>query len=291
VSKSKTLRREASGYEWINIPNPGPQDTAILQGEFSFHDLDLEDVLSRRQRPKLDTYPDYLFAVIHVPYRDNEGSVRTGELDLFLMADILITLPATGVKLDLDINLPNTSAELLYRLLRRLFNQSWEIIDWIGAELEDIEDAIFTGDNRAILQRLSEVKQAIIACRRIIKPARIVIKQIALRVRIWDERMEEYYDDLLDTIERMWDLLENYNDSVNALDQTNENVLAHTLNRTLLFLTIINVTLLPMTLLASFYGMNVPLPMQTSAWTAPGLALLMVLMLVIIWRWSSRSLR
>ena len=60
----------AEGLRWVNIERPTPLECAWLEEHFGFHALDLEDVLSRNQRPKIDEYPDYLFIVLHFPVFD-----------------------------------------------------------------------------------------------------------------------------------------------------------------------------------------------------------------------------
>ena len=60
----------AEGLRWVNIESPSPLECAWLEEQFGFHPLDLEDVLSRNQRPKIDEYPDYLFIVLHFPVFD-----------------------------------------------------------------------------------------------------------------------------------------------------------------------------------------------------------------------------
>src|ERR687896_261617 len=85
---------QGSGLRWVNIERPTPLECVWLEEQFDFHALDLEDVLSRNQRPKLDEYPDYLFIVLHFPVFDKQlGRLNAGELDLFIGPDFLITLP------------------------------------------------------------------------------------------------------------------------------------------------------------------------------------------------------
>ena len=64
---------QGSGLRWVNIERPTPLEAAWLEEQFDFHALDLEDVLSRNQRPKIDEYPDYLFIVLHFPVFDRAG--------------------------------------------------------------------------------------------------------------------------------------------------------------------------------------------------------------------------
>jgi magnesium transporter len=54
----------ANGLTWIHFDRPCVLEAAALAERFGFHELDIEDVLSKRQRPKIDEYPDYLFVVL-----------------------------------------------------------------------------------------------------------------------------------------------------------------------------------------------------------------------------------
>ena len=85
---------DSSGLRWVNIERTGPLERAWLEENFDFHALDLEDVLSRNQRPKIDVYDDYLFIVLHFPVFDPAaGRLGTGELDLFVGPGYVVTIP------------------------------------------------------------------------------------------------------------------------------------------------------------------------------------------------------
>src|SRR6478609_3550529 len=87
------VRREvvSSGQlRWINIERPQAMDGDWLLKEFGFHPLDLEDVFSRNQRPKLDTYDEYLFLVMQFPaYEKSRRRLVSVELDVFIGPDYL----------------------------------------------------------------------------------------------------------------------------------------------------------------------------------------------------------
>ena len=99
--------------------------------------------------------------------------------------------------------------------------------------------------------------------------------------------MEIYFDDISDAAERIWDTLENYKEVVEALESTNESVLSHKLNDSFRILTAASVILLPLTLIASIYGMNVPVPGERepySFWVVVALMVAMLVALTIIFR-------
>src|ERR687891_30812 len=84
----------ANGLTWVHVDRPRVLEAEGLARRFGFHELDVEDVLSKRQRPKIDEYPDYLFVVLHFPFYDKSVQrLNAAELDVFLGPDFLITLP------------------------------------------------------------------------------------------------------------------------------------------------------------------------------------------------------
>src|SRR5918999_6554593 len=83
-----------NGLTWLHVDEPGPAEAAVLAQRFGFHELDIEDVLSKRQRPKIDEYPEYLFVVLHFPFYDKTVQrLNAAELDVFIGPNLLITLP------------------------------------------------------------------------------------------------------------------------------------------------------------------------------------------------------
>ncbi|HMJ95082.1 MAG TPA: CorA family divalent cation transporter, partial [Thermoleophilaceae bacterium] len=122
-------------------------------------------------------------------------------------------------------------------------------------------EEIFEGKAEEVVRDLSNSKQEIINFRKIIRPQRAVLRDLErTKQRYLAEEMEVYFDDIVDASERIWDMLENYKEVVEALEDTNESVLSHRVNEVLRVLTAFSVIILPLTLLASVFGMNVDLP-------------------------------
>jgi magnesium transporter len=135
----------------------------------------------------------------------------------------------------------------------------------MGNKLERLEDAIFEGGRSAeIVRDISNVKQEIINFRRVVRPQRAALKDLEATKRYIPDDLEIYFDDINDASERIWDMLENYKEVVEALESTNEAVLSHRLNDTFRILTAISVIVLPLTLIASIWGMNTRVPGEES---------------------------
>ncbi|MGZ4481431.1 MAG: magnesium/cobalt transporter CorA [Gaiellales bacterium] len=262
---------EAAGLRWLNIEAPTATETAYLAAHFDFHPLDLEDVLSTRQRPKIDEYDEYLFLVLHLPRFDKRiGRLNAAEVNIFVGQGYVITLPNLSLKpvgrlFSRMENNPELREEffskgagyLLYEILSELFDYCFPILDKIGFKLDRLQNAIWEERSEDVARDISNVKQEIIAYRKIIKPERSTLRLLErVRTRFLPEDLEVYFDDIVDSAERIWDQLDNYKEVVEALEQTNESVIAHNQNDILRVLTVFSVIILPLTLITGIYGMN-----------------------------------
>ncbi|HZM18348.1 MAG TPA: magnesium transporter CorA family protein, partial [Gaiellaceae bacterium] len=266
----------AHGLTWIHLDSPTTEEATALAERFGWHPLDIEDVLSKRQRPKVDEYEDYRFVVLHFPVYDKAAKrLNAGELDVFLGQGYLVTLPTVELlpvtrlfqRVTDDPELRDSlfgkgSGYLLYHVLDDLFDYCFPILDKIGHKLDAIEDDIEQEeDSQEIVRDISRAKQEIISYRKIIKPQRPTLRLLERHVeRFLPEDLELYFDDLVDASERIWDLLDNYKEVVEALEATNESAISHRQNDVLRVLTVFSAVLLPLTLLASIFGMNVEFP-------------------------------
>src|SRR5881409_3713233 len=274
----------ADGLTWIHLDPPiDPETVNTLRARFGWHPLDVEDVLSKRQRPKVDDYVDdgYLFGVLHFPaYDKNVQRLNAGELDFFLGPDYLITisnvdlLPVTRLFNHVQEDerfraqlFSKGSGRLLYEVLDDLFDYCFPILDKIGFKLDSLEDDVFEGRSEEVVRDISNVKQEIISYRKIIKPERTTLRLLERHVeRFLPEELELYFDDIVDAAERIWDILDNYKEVVEALEDTNESVISHRQNDVLRVLTVFSVIILPLTLITGVFGMNVHFPGYGTAW-------------------------
>jgi magnesium transporter len=260
-----------NGLTWIHVDEPGPLEAALLAERFGFHELDVEDILSKRQRPKIDEYETYVFIVLHFPFYDKRVQrLNAAELDVFLGSDFLITLPNVELlpvtylfrRCEEDVErreelFSKGAGYLRYHVLDDLFDYCFPILDKIGWKLDAIEDDLFEGRSEEIVRDISNAKQEIIAYRKIIKPERATLRVLERYTeRFMPEDLDLYFDDIVDASERIWDLLDNYKEVIEALEQTNESVISHRQQYRIQILTVFSVIFLPLTLLSGIFGMN-----------------------------------
>jgi magnesium transporter len=278
VARTSPVRElTARGVTWVNAVAPDLETANRLAERFGWHPLDVEDIVSKRQRPKVDDYEDdgYLFTVLHFPVYDKTIQRLNGaELDVFIGPDYLVTipnrelLPVTRLFARCEQDdafreqlLAKGTGRLLYEVLDDLFDYCFPILDKIGHKLDSIEDEMFEGHAEDVVRDISNVKQEIISYRKVIKPERSTLRVLERRVdKFLPEELELYFDDIVDAAERIWDQLDNYKEVVDGLESTNESVISHRQNDVLRLLTIFSVIILPLTLISGIFGMNVDFP-------------------------------
>ena len=295
----------ASGLTWITVVSPDVETAQELADRFGWHPLDVEDIVSKRQRPKIDDYEDegYLFGVLHFPIFDKQVQrLNAGELDFFIGHDYVVTIPNAALhpvtrlftrceedEAFREQLFARGSGRLLYEILDDLFDYCFPILDKIAHKLDRIEDDVFEGRSEEVVRDISNVKQEIISYRKIIKPERSTLRMLERRVEAFlPEDLEDYFDDIVDSAERIWDLLDNYKEVVDGLESTNESVLTHRQNDVLRLLTVFTVIVLPLTMLTGVFGMNVAFPgegTREAFWVIVAVLVTVLVGMVGFFRW------
>ena len=263
-----------NGLTWVNIEGATSKETEYLAQNYPFHPLDLDDCLSRIQRPKIDEYGDYLFIVLHFPVFKREARVTvSSQVSIFIGEDYLVTLhpgnlkPLAKLFRDCQINEEarqenmKSSGYILYRIVDRLVDYCFPILNKIMENIEKVEEDIFDARGRQTVQEISILRRDVISYRRIIWPLRAVIGALEHRTeRFTKEDMEVYWGDVVDHLDKIWDTLEECKEIIEGLKDTNDSLYTNRINEVMRILTILATIMLPLTVVASIYGMNVPLP-------------------------------
>ncbi len=262
--------------KWIHIPNPSDENIEYLKNNFDFHPLDLEDCQTKVQRPKIDIYDDYRFLILHFPYFDKALKfVKTKEVKIFWGKDYIITIGKSHwiirklfqdikAKSEIDIEeLDNTSDALLYTIFDALMDDSFRLLRMIEDNLEKISFEMFTGKPEKVIEDISVTRKNLILLNTTFKPQlRLFQKFESGLVRGFSQNMEDYWGDVLDAYQKMWDSIEDYQELIQGFAQTFDSLQANKTNEIMKVLTVFSTILLPLTFLTGLYGMNVNLPLQ-----------------------------
>jgi magnesium transporter len=259
---------------WINIQPPTPREIEYLAQNYPFHPLDLDDCLSRKQIPKVDDYPDYLFAIFHMPVYDKATRVASKrQWSAFLGDKYLITLHTGELKTlvalfrDCQANedarkeyFSQGSGYLLYRILDRSIDSYFPVLDKILNLIEDLEDDVFD-ENTETAKDLSSLRRDIITQRRVMFPTRTLIGSMERRLKRYTKAdLTVYFGDLMDHVNKICDTLDEAKDVIELFKDTDSTLATYRVNDILRVLTVLATIGTVLTVVASFYGMNVDLP-------------------------------
>lgn len=290
--------------KWINIHKPSAETLEDLEKEYGFHELDLEDCLSKTESPKIEEHKKYVFIVFHIPIRNvKTGHFAVESLSVFISQSYLITLSEGRLKNleDVFYDLQKDAKErrrimkqgsgyLLYELMYELFEGCMPFLTQLSRFIHEIEEDIFEGKiAKDRLYDIMKVKRKLITLKRTILPHEEIIDTIEhLHKRFMKKELEVYFDDIADKIARSRSQLTSMTEMINTLHEANESLTSHNTNRIIKVLTVFSVMMLPITFITGLYGMNVVLPLQEEAmafWQLlAGMGGVLVVMF-IIFRW------
>jgi len=296
-----TYKLKHNRVTWTNIIHPTPDDVEALRADYPFiHPLNLEDILSPMERPKLDEDDDYLFLVLHFPQWDPVQRLsRSKELNIIIGRGSVVTIhDGTLRPLARIFQQCESSEDARHRYMGRGANHTfYEIVDSmvdyifpmlrkIDKNIQRIEEGIFTQDMRRVIREITLVRRDVIAMRRIIRQQVPVLSELEDTTHpIIQEEFEEYFGDLSDHINKARDYIDEDLEIVGNLADTADMLANHRINEVMRILTVISVIMLPLTLLSSVYGMNVPLPLQNdpSAFILISIGMVLITVLLLLY--------
>lgn len=291
--------------KWLQITNPSEDDYRHLLEDYQFHPLDIEDCRSSNQRPKLDEYDDYYFLILHFPYFDKGNQfIRIREVKIFWGKDYIITIGKSHwvvkklfEEMQEDLRDEDEDAQekfassdiLLYTILDRLMIETYTLIMRIGAEVDLINYDIFNKKARSIIELISVTRRNIIMLNTSFKPQLRVLHMFeggAIKGFVDPEvlDMEDYWGNILDQYQKMFDSIEDYGELVEGLSSTFDSLQTNRTNDIMRLLTIFNAILLPLTVVTGIFGMNLDFPFITSVhafWAVIGAMVAITVLLII----------
>ncbi len=264
---------------WIDFQDPQADDITYLQENFNIHPLAIEELITPTYQPKVVQYDSCLFFSVHIPLFDTEHrTTYPGELDIILTKDHVITSHKQSIyqltkffeELEKSegkrrLAMEESTASLLYRLLEILLNSCFPRLNHISAKLDFIEAQVFSGKEKEMVFEISVLKRDILNFRRTLKPQRSIIESLIQKNHPFiSDTLKMYFQDLIGTNIRLWNMLESQKETIEAMEATNNSLLSNKLNQTMKVLTIFSAILLPLTAYSNVMSMNAHLPFESN---------------------------
>lgn len=256
---------------WIDIQNPKRKDIKFLKEKFHLHALVLEEFMTPSLRPRAEEFENCLYIVMHVPLYDQDKKVTySGELDIVITENYLITVhPQTNIPLKAVAKLLNENNEikqkamsktvgyLLYFILEKLISSCFPKLDHINEKINEIEEGIFDGQEKEMVKELSAIKRDILAFRRVLKPQKSILESlIQKRYRLLENELNDYFQDLIGTNIRVWNTLENTQEIIESLEETNSSLLSYKINEAMRFLAAISLVTFALSVTTGIFSMH-----------------------------------
>lgn len=253
---------------WIEIKGIGDADLlTFIENKFTINKLVIEDIADCRQRPKLDEYDDYLFAVSRMLYVDKHQEIENEQVSLILFPKLLISFQETYSENILPVinrlkggkgNIRKSgSSYLMYALTDIILDNYFNLIYKLGDELENIEQLLYHRANKTLMFQTQNIKREMISIRRAAWPERDKINDmIRSESKLISKITRTYLKDTYDHTMQVIDLIENYKDLTTSLIDMNLTLISQRMNEIMKVLTIISSIFIPLTFIAGVYGMN-----------------------------------
>ena len=270
---------QAEKFVWIDLQNPDREEVEELAEKYNFNALNIEDCMTKFELPKLDSYDDHFFVILHFPPLTQKlGISKNSQLSIFVGKDFLVTVHQGDLKPLVELVdicksnsdeqrknriLQKSSGLLLHEIIDVLVDDLLHTSRKIIANLDEIEDRVFD-ETKPVARSIALLRREINRLRRIANPLKKFVLEITKNVKKFTEREEEdlslYYDDVIDHIDKVIETLEESRETMEIYKDTDFVLSTEKTNKVLAVLTIIFTLAIPATVIGTFYGMNVNLP-------------------------------
>jgi magnesium transporter len=265
------LEPQSGIWVWVDLSAPTPDEAKMLTEIFHFHELAIEDALAEIHNPKVESYGDYLYLILHgIDFRARAHEFATQEVDFFLGPQYLVTFHSgtsrsiqriSEVCTRSDRILGEGPSALLYRIIDTMVDNYRPEVDKLAGRLDKLEKEVFERPRHTLVKRILDFKRDVASLRRVVIPQRDAIAGLARReFPQISEALSYRFRDVHDHVVRLSDEAIYFQDRISSLLDAHLSNVSNQLNGVMKVLTIISTIFMPMTVLTGLYGMNVTLP-------------------------------
>ena len=224
VSEIHSYISQPDCFVWVALNDATPEELRVMQREFSLHDLALEDAQHGHQRPKIEEYDGFLFAVLHMIERNGE-ELNVGEVGIFIGANYVLSVRSRAERGFTDVRarcerepdlLRHGSGYVLYALMDAVVDRYFPILDGLETEIENIEDRMFGNQSaRANIEALYDLKRKLMILKHATEPLlEATGKLFGGRVPQLVIGLQDYFRDVYDHLLRLHQAIDTLRDMV-----------------------------------------------------------------------------
>jgi magnesium transporter len=255
---------------WVDLAAPTDNELRVLGDVFHFHPLAVDDATSALQYPKIEPYQGFLYLVLHgIDSTPKQTQFATRDIDFFLGRNFLVTVHDGQSRSIAHLRevcsrhehvLAEGPVALLHRIVDTMVDNYRPMIEQIEDRIGQLEEQAFSGHER-MARHVMKLKREVASMRRVLIPQRDAIGRLARReFPVISDEMAYRFRDVYDHVVRFTEEAILFQDRVTGIFEVNLSTVSHRLNQVMKLLTVMSTIFLPLTVLTSMWGMNIPLP-------------------------------
>jgi magnesium transporter len=257
------------GLLWIDFEASSEAEASILSDVFHFHHLTIEDCFNTHVDPaKIDDYAEYVFIITQaISYEAASERLETTELDLFLGRNYVVSFHSQPLPFVEELRhrceqngpeLARGADFLAHALIDQMVDDYQPVVEALDDTLEGVEEQVLAAPRSSFIEEILLLKRNVQRLRRTLIPQRDVVNRLARGEfpRVVREESSVYFRDVYDHVVRVLELVESVRDLADGVLNTYLGALNNRMNEVMKTLSIVAAIFLPLTLIASIYGMN-----------------------------------
>jgi len=310
VDELGTLLTRPDGFTWVDLLAGEDHSTALLSDLFHFHSLAVRDCRDRSLLPKIHAYADHVFVILHTPEPGLAGHIHLLELDQFVGRSYLVTVHAPlGEGVPVKAALRETRAvreriasgrfqpvspfELSYAIVSTQTRYMETTVAGMARKVAVFERRVMGGkleNSEQTVEQIFLLRHELLTIRTIAAQSReIVARMFTLAPRVMPPEGRALVEDLLDQYDRVRSLCDGEMAFLQGVIDFYQVRTATKMNIAMERLTLLSALLLPITAVASLYGMNILVFEQTSLLHLGVVITVISLMIAVLFQWAKRQ--
>ena len=260
------LLRRSDAKLWFHFDAPTDEELRFLEEELKIHHLTLEDIVQQNQRPKIESFEDYVYMAIHPLLCKKKWQIEPSELDLLLGRCWIVSvhygpLPGLIETSQLHERIPPALRRgtdfLLYTLVDLVVDSYFPLLDDIEDEIDSLEDRLLKQARNEDMNRLLALKRSLVHIRRAVSPQQEVFNQLTRHDFPFIQPGNlVYFRDVYDHLIRITEELDSIRDILSGALEIHLASASNQLNVTMKRLTAWGTIFVVVTAIAGIYGMN-----------------------------------
>lgn len=296
-------RRTHRGVVWVDLESPEKDEVRLVMDEFGIHPLVADELLGPSLKPKVDYHGNSIYCILHFPlFEGKEKGPTDQEVDFVIGKNFLITtrystvdpLLAFSKVFDMNSaldrgNMGDHAGYLFYYMVKNLYRSLQNQLARIETMLRRIEDATFSGRERDMVVEISKAARDVLAMKRSLALHGDTI--VSLRyaaIQLFGDDFDSYLRDAEGEFTKVNHSLHGLAEFLSELRSTNDSLLTAKQNQIGQTLTVMAFIILPASLIASIFSMQVgtlPLSQNPSAfWIIIGIMSVVALSAFLIFK-------